>query len=300
MSTGHGTARKRSLRALLRGLLWISPWLAGFALFTAAPIAMSLYYSFTDYTLLDAPVFVGLANYAELLADPMVGIATGNTLYYALLATAGSTLASLGVAWLLEQRLRGTALVRAVIFLPTLVPVVSSAVCWLWLFNGRFGLINGALGAAGVSGPDWLGERATAMPSLIIMSLWAIGSPLLVCTAALKDVPRTLYEAADLDGLVGLRRFCAVTLPLISPAVLFNALMSLIWSLQVFAAPQIMTKGGPENSTMVYSMYVYSNAFVYGRMGYASALAWLQVLVTLLLTVGVLLLGRRFVYYRAA
>jgi multiple sugar transport system permease protein len=170
----------------------------------------------------------------------------------------------------------------------------------MWIYNGRFGVINNMLAAAGIDGPDWLGHPAMAMPALIVMSLWVIGSPVIIYSAALKDVPASLCEAADLDGVRGWGRFWHVTLPSISPAVLFNAVMSLIWSMQVFAPPQIMTRGGPANSTLTYSLYVYLNAFKYGRMGYASALAWVQVLITIILTVLLLRAARRFVHYRAA
>ncbi|MCC6676451.1 MAG: sugar ABC transporter permease [Phycisphaerales bacterium] len=287
-------------RSLLTGLAWISPWLVGVALFTAVPAAMSLYYSLTDYTLLEGPVYIGLDNYRELGGDRLFGIAVRNTLVFAITASLSATVLSVLLAVLLEQRLRGAGLVRAIVFLPTLVPVVSACVCWLWLYNAQFGLFNSVLAAAGIDGPDWLGRRDLALPSLVFMSLWIIGSPLLVCSAALKDVPAALYEAADLDGISRLGRLRHVTLPMISPAILFNAIMSIIWSLQVFAPPQIMTGGGPENSTLVYSMYVYWNAFIYGRMGYASAMAWIQMLVALGLAGGVLGLSRRVIHYRAA
>lgn len=290
---------RSSGRSLLVGLAWISPWLIGVAVFMAAPAMLSLFYSFTDYTLLEKPVYIGLDNYRELAGDSLFGKAIRNTLLFALAAPLGATIVSVLLAVVLEQRLRGSGLVRAIVFLPTLVPVVSACVCWLWLFNADYGLINSVLDLAGIDGPDWLGRRELAMPSLIFMSLWIVGSPLLVCSAALKEVPRELYEAADLDGATRMGRLLHVTLPAISPAVLFNAVMAVIWSIQFFAPPQIMTRGGPENSTLVYSMYVYANAFVYGRMGYASAMAWIQVLLTLMIAGAVLGLSKRFVYYRA-
>jgi multiple sugar transport system permease protein len=290
---------QRERAAIGRGLLWISPWLCGFALFLLAPIALSVYYSLTDYTLLEGPVWIGLDNYKELLHDRLFGTAVRNTLYFAVCSVAASTVLSVALAVLLEQPRRGAGLVRAIVFLPVLVPIVSACVCFLWLYNGRFGLINSALASLGIAGPDWLGDRLLAMPSIVIMSLWVIGSPVIIYAAALKEVPRSLYEAADLDGVRAMGRFWHVTLPMISPAVLFNGLMSLIWSMQVFAQPQIMTGGGPEHSTLVYSMYVYQNAFTYGRMGYASALAWVQILITLLMTVGLLVAARRLVHYRA-
>ena len=302
-------AGSRDSVSVAYGALWISPWAIGFLVFMLAPALMSLYYSFTDYSLLETPVWVGWANFRELLGDTMFRTAVGNTLYFAFVSVVLGAMVSVGVAAMLEQRVRGASLVRAVVFLPTLVPVISACVCWGWLFNSELGLFNAVLrplgpvlARVGVESwpPNWLGSPRLAMPSFIFMSLWTIGSAAVIYSAALKGVPRSLYEAADLDGATGLRRFASVTLPMISPAVLFNGLMSLIWSLQVFAPPQIMTRGGPENSTLVYSMYVYMNAFIYGRMGYASALAWIQVIATLVLTLVLLGMARRVVYYRAA
>jgi multiple sugar transport system permease protein len=289
------------LRSLLIGLAWTSPWLVGFVVFMLWPVAMSVYYSFTDYALVDAPVFVGLDNYRELAGDGLLAVSLANTLAYAAMAVTLSTIVSVTIAVLLEQRLRGAALVRSIVFLPTLVPVVANCVVWLWLLNPEYGLVNGVLGSfAGLHGFNWLGERATALPTMVVMGAWVIGSPLLVCGAAIKDVPASLYEAAELDGMNAARRFIHVTLPMISPALFFNGVMSVIWSLQVLAPPMIMTRGGPDNATLTYSMYVYKTAFEFGRMGYASALAWVQILITIVLAAGVVLASRRFVHYRGA
>ncbi len=293
-------ASRRTYRDLFTGLLWISPWLVGFFGLLVIPALYSIRYSFCDYSLLDAPAWVGLENYRELAGDRRFYTAVTNTLIYAAGSVIGCTLISLLLAVLLEKNVRGAALVRAVLFVPTLVPVVSACVVWGWMLNEKFGLINGILGAIGLSGPDWLGNSRWAMPSLIIMSFWSIGTSLIVASAALKEVPGTLYDAADIDGMGTFARLWHVTLPMISPAVLFNALMSIIWSLQVFAPAQILTRGGPGDATVSYSMYVYANAFIYGRMGYACALAWVQTLVIFTLAGGVMLIGRKLVYYRAA
>jgi multiple sugar transport system permease protein len=288
------------LKDLAVGLAWVSPWLVGCVVFMLGPIAMSVYYSFTDYALVDAPVWVGLDNYRELAGDRLFILAMRNTFAYAAMAVILGTVASVAVAVLLEQRLRGTALVRSLVFVPTLVPVVANCVVWLWLLNPEYGFVNRLFDAVGLSGPNWLGERVTALPTMAVMGLWVIGSPLLVCSAALKEVPASLYEAAELDGMGALRRFMHVTLPMISPAIFFNGLMSVIWSLQVLAPPMIMTRGGPDNATLTYSMYVYKTAFEFGRMGYASALAWVQILVTILLAAVVVVASRRFIHYRGA
>lgn len=290
----------RSRRDTLRGLLWISPWILGTLVFVALPVGMSAYYSLTDYSLLEPPVPVGLDNYTEMAGDHLFWTALRNTAVYTLTAVVLGGVLSALVAVLLEQRLRGTGLVRAVVFLPTLIPVVSASIGWLWLYNGQYGLFNSVLRVVGLPAPDWLGDVRMAMPALILMSMWFTGSAVVICTAALRDVPVSLYEAADLDGMGALARFRHVTLPMISPALLFNAVMSAIWGLQVFAVPLIMTKGGPQDSTLVYSMYVFRNAFEYGRMGYASALAWVQFLLAVVITLVFLRVSKRFVHYRGS
>lgn len=294
--SGRRTDRFGELGA---GLLWISPWLAGFLVFLVAPIVLSVYYSLTDYALLDAPVWVGADNYLELAGDSLFWRSLWNTLVYAVFSVLGTTVLSVGLAVLLERPMRGLGLARAIVFVPTLVPVVANCVTWLWLFNPQYGLFKGLLEAMGIVGPNWLGDRAWALPSLIVMGLWVIGSPLLVCGAGLKDVPVSLYEAAHLDGMSAWRRFVHVTLPMISPALMFNAVMGVIWSLQVLAPPMIMTRGGPDSATLTYSMYVYKTAFEFGRMGYASAMAWVQVIITLVLAMGAIVAGRKAVFYRA-
>lgn len=293
-------ARNEQRASTLHGLLWISPWLIGVCIFLAYPIAMSLYYSCTDYSILEPAVYVGTENYRDiLLADGTFRRALANTLWYAAASIPLCTLLSIALALLLEHDSRGSRLVRATVFLPTLVPVSAAAIGWMWLLNSDFGLFNALLSALGLPQPDWLGSPRWAMTSLILMSLWTVGGATVIYIAALRDVPRTLYEAAALDGVSGLGRAWHITLPLISPAILFNTVIALIGSLQVFAAPYVMTRGGPDFATYFYTMYVYANAFTYGRMGYASALAWIQFLLILGITAAFFALARRNVHYRA-
>lgn len=287
-------------RQRLHGLLWISPWIIGTLLFLAIPVGMSAYYSLSDYSLIESPVYIGMENYKEMAHDAVFWKSLKNTGIYALGCVVLGTIVSVLIAVLLEQRLRGSGLVRAIIFLPTLIPIVSASIGWLWLYNGQYGLFNSLLAVIGIRGPDWLGDAQWAMPSLIIMAMWVVGSAVVICTAALREVPLSLYEAADLDGMSPIERFRHVTLPMISPAVMFNAVMAAIWGLQVFAVPLIMTKGGPHDSTLAYSMYVFRHAFEYGHMGYASALAWVQFLLAVIVTATALWLARKFVYYRGA
>jgi multiple sugar transport system permease protein len=310
------------------GLLWISPWIVGTIVFLLIPVMMSGYYSVTDYSLIEKPVYVGMDNFREIAGDAVFWKSLKNTVAYTLGCVVFGSIVSVLIAVLLEQRLRGSSLVRALVFLPTLIPIVSASIGWLWLYNGQYGLFNtlirklsdginwldipihrllSTFGAdvhtpqVHLSGHDWLDDPRFAMPSLIVMALWVVGSAVVICTAALREVPVSLYEAADLDGMGPTTRFRHITLPMISPAILFNAVMSTIWGLQVFAVPIVMTpKDGPGNATLVYSVYVFRNAFEYGRMGYASALAWIQFLLAIIVTGAALWAARRFVHYRGS
>ncbi len=287
-------------RSTLRGLLWVSPWLLGSIAFLFVPMAMSLFYSLTDYSLLEPPLWVGGGNYARMLDDPTFHRVVRNTALYCVASIPLQTALAIGLATLLNGRLPLRGLLRACIFLPTLVPLIASAMVWMWLFNGEYGLINRLLAAVGIHGPAWLIDQHWVMPSMVIMSLWGVGQAMVVYLAALQDVPRQLYEAARVDGMSPAQQFINVTLPMISPAILFNVIALTINSVQVFAVPYVMFRrpDGTNPAGQFYTMYLYENAFVYGQMGYASAMAWVQLLVVLLLTGVMLLASRRLVHYR--
>lgn len=285
------------------GLLWISPWLLGFTLFLLTPLAMSIYYSLSDYPVLERPVFIGLANYKRLFADPTFWIVLKNTLIFSLVFVPASTLLALGLAALLNKELPGWKFARAIIVLPTLVPAAAAAMAWLWLLNSDAGLINRLLSPLlavfNLAAPAWLQSRFWAMPAIIIVSLWQVGQSVLIYQAALREVPESLHEAAELDGLTGLRRFWHVTLPMISPVVLFNVVIGIIGAMQVFVFPFIMTNGGPGTATYFYSMYLYDNAFLFGpQMGYACAMAWVQMMMVGALTWLLFRMSRKKVHYR--
>lgn len=282
---------------LFKGLGFLSPWLVGFGVFTLVPVLLSLYYSLCDYSLLQAPLYVGLNNYRDLMADPIFWKALVNTFYYALMALPAGMLVSLGLALLLNADIRGQAIYRTIIFLPSLVPAVASAMLWLWLFNAKLGLINTMLGWVGIEGPGWLTTPEWAMPALAFMSLWGVGHTVVIYLAGLQDVPRELYEAAEIDGARAWHRLWRVTIPMISPVIFFNLVMAIIGTLQVFSIPYIMTGGGPTRATYFFTMYLYDNAFTYLKMGYASAMAWVQLLIILALTGLAFWSSRRWVHY---
>lgn len=260
------------------GLLWVLPWIVGLLVFYAIPMAMSLVFSLTDYTMIEPPLWIGLDNYAQLLDDHVFWQCVRNTVVYASVAIPLAMVLSLAIAALLNTDLTLAGVIKLLVFAPMVVPLVASAMIWLWLFNGDHGLLNSLLGLIGIAGPNWLEARGWAMASLVIMSLWSIGQAVIIYLAALRNVPRTLRDQAAIEGMGPLQRFIHVVLPAIAPAVLFNAIIQIITAWQVFAAPYIMTEGGPDRSTYFYSHYVYDQAFVYQQMGYASALGWVQLL----------------------
>ena len=293
-------------RATLTGLAWISPWLVGFLAFMALPLGMSLYYSFTDYPLIEKPLWIGLDNYRAMVHDPVFWIVLKNTLIYAAFSIPLSTIIAVAIAALLNQKVAGVGFYRAAIFVPVVVPAVASAMIGLWMFNGELGLVNQAVSGVArvlhlnVAPPAWLKEHGWAMAALIIVSLWNVGQAVVIYLAAMQEVPRSLYEAAAIDGAGPVRRWLNVTLPGVSPVVLFNVITGIINTWQVFAVPYIMTEGEPDRSTYFYTMYLYHSAFVFQKMGYASALAYVQFGIIMVLTGMMFLLSRRLVHYRAA
>lgn len=291
-------------RRTLTGLLWVSPWLVGGTLFLFVPMLLSAWYSLTDYPLIRPPVYVGLDNYGELFADARFWLTVKNTAIFALISIPLSTILALALAGLLAAKgLRLGRFYQAAVFIPTLVPLIASAMIWYWLFNGEYGLINQALHAIGIDAPpNWLGEADWAMPAMVITSLWGIGQGVVIYVAAINGVPTHLYEAARLDGMGPIRRWRSVTLPMISPVILFNVITLTIATLQVFAVPYVLFRNerGQRAEGYYYTMYLYDNAFVYQKMGLASAMAWMQLLVVLVLTGLMFLVSKRLVHYRAA
>lgn len=287
-----------------KGLLWVSPWLIGFLVFTLAPVVLSLYYSFCDFSLIERnpagqtqAYWIGTDNYTELFRDPEFYRTLKNTTLYALMSLPAGMMISIGMALMLNAPIRGQAIYRTVIFLPSLVPVVASAMVWMWLFNDKLGLLNTMLSWIGIDGPAWIADKRWALPSLALMSLWGVGHTVVIYLAGLQDIPRDLYEAAEIDGAGAVRRLFNVTLPMLSPVIFFNLIMAIIGTFQVFAVPFIMTNGGPERSTYLYTQYLYENAFSYLKMGYASAMAWIQLLIILGLTGIAFWTSKRWVHY---
>ena len=291
----------------LAGYAFIAPWLAGFLLFTLGPMAVTLGASFTSWSMLSPPTWVGLENYERIVSeDPLFVESVWNTLVYVALSLPLTTLLALGLALLLNRNLPGIKLFRTLFFLPSITNLVAVSVLWLWIFNPEFGLLNAGLRAVGLEGPLWLQSEAWAKPALVLMALWGVGGSMIIFLAALQGVPQELYEAAALDGAGTGRRFFHITLPMISPALFFSVVMSLIGGFQVFTQAFVMTgtaqpgsEGGPNNATLFMVLYLYKKAFQDFRMGYASALAWILFLVILMVTLLQKRASQRWVYYEA-
>ncbi|MEI7635363.1 MAG: sugar ABC transporter permease [bacterium] len=287
-------------RDQINGMLFTSPVIVGLLLFTGYPILASLYYSFCNFPGLRPPVWIGMGNYLQLIKDPLVTKSLLNTAAYA----AGSVPAGIAVAFvlalLLNQPVRGIAVFRTIFYLPSIVPAVASSVLWLWVFNPQYGLLNGVLGLFGINGPGWMADPVWAKPALIIMSTWGVGGTMIIFLAGLQDVPREMYEAAEIDGASDLQQTAHITLPFMSPHIFFAFIMGLIGASQYFTQAYIMTggAGSPANSTLFFAMYLFQNAFHFFKMGYACAMAWLLFLLTLIATIVVFKSTARYVYYQ--
>jgi multiple sugar transport system permease protein len=291
-----------SLRRLeaFYGYLFLLPWLIGFVLFVGAPMLASLGLSFTRYAIAKPPVFIGAANYVEILtADELFWSALGRTFLYAIVMVPASLVGSLLAAVLLNQGLKGTNLYRTFYFLPHLTPLVASAILWMWLFNPEVGPINYGLRAVGIPGPGWFNSPDWAMPALIIMALWSAigGNRMLIFLAGLQGVPPELYEAAEIDGAGVWTKFEHVTLPMLTPTIFFNLILGIIGALRVFSSAFVATSGGPAYATWFYALHIYTKAFKFFEMGYASALAWVFFLVLFAFTYVQFRAAKRWVYY---
>jgi multiple sugar transport system permease protein len=289
-----GKVTKRNLR---NGLLFVSPWFVGFISLSLLPFILSLYYSFTTYDAVGSPVWVGFSNFVQLVKDSLFWKSIYNTIYYTIFSVPLGIIFGVALALFLNMKVKGMALYRTVFYLPSIVPVVASSVLWLWLFDPQFGLINGMLEFIGIPGPGWLIDPSWSKPALIVMSLWGVGGAMIIYLAGLQDIPQEMYESAQLDGAVWWQKIIYITLPMLSPVIFFNLIMGLIGSFQYFTQAYIITSGGPNDSTLFYSLYLYKNAFSYFHMGYASAMAWILFLLILIATLFVFKSSARWVFY---
>jgi len=292
-------------RNLRNGLLFISPWLIGFAAFQVYPILYSLRLSFTEYSGFGAWVDTGVQNYTRLLRDPLFWKAAYNTLYYTVLAVPIGVVVAIVLALAMNQRVREISAYRAILYLPSILPLFALSFVWVVFVNPRYGMLSYVLNVVGIPAPDWIGDPAWTKLSIVILAQLGAGGPALIFLAGIRAIPRDLFESAQIDGAGPFRRFAAITLPLITPVILYDVILGLSLGLQVFTQAYIITStgavgastAGPLNSLLFYVYYIYRTAFQYTEMGYAAALVWVLFIVSLALALGVFRWARSWVHY---
>lgn len=286
--------------------LCVAPWAIGFILFTLGPMAYSLYISLTNWNILSPPVWLGIGNYTRIFTrDPNFLQALKVTSTYAVFSIPLRLAFALFLAILLNEATRAVGFFRTSFYIPAIVSSVAAAILWAWILNPRFGPVNGALRLVGIEGPNWFSDPRYVLWGLIFMSVWAVGGEMLIFLAGLKSIPGHLYEAAELDGAGRLARFFFVTIPMLSPTIFFNFVMSVIGTFQTFDSAFVIstsragTLGGPAKATLFYMIYVYDLAFNDQRMGYASALAWILFLIIFIITILVIRSSSLWVFYES-
>ena len=298
---------KLNLREHLEGYLFISPWILGMVLFALGPILASFGLAFTRWNLFTEPEYVGWANFQKLAHDPLFYKSVFNTIYYTIFAVPLGLVLALGLAMLVNHRLRGVNFFRTAFFLPNVVAGIAMLLLWKWLFDPNFGLINlfldwtglmAALEWIGIGRPQWISSRAGAMPGLVFMSIWGLGGSMMIFLAGLQNIPRELIEAAELDGAGPWKRFRYVTVPLLTPTIFFLTMVGVIGSLQVFNQAYVMTQGGPAHATLFYVLYLFQTAFERFQMGYACAMALVLFIITLIVSLIQLAMGKKWVHYQ--
>ena len=292
-------------REAITGYLFAAPWIIGFLALTLGPMLFSLYASFTEYHITTPPRWIGANNYSFILqSDPDFRISLGNTLYYVILKTPIVVSVSLVLALLMNVNVPGVRIFRTIYYLPTVLTGVAAIFVWIWVLNPN-GILNRGLSLLHIQGPNWFYDPAWSKPGLVVMSLWYIGSPVLILLAGLNGIPRQLYEAAEVEGAGTLRKFWHITLPMLSPTLFFIILTSIIGAFQVFNSAFVISNttagpghpGDPQRSLLFYEVYMYIHAFQNLDMGYACALAWILFVIVMIVTAVQLYLGRRWVYY---
>jgi multiple sugar transport system permease protein len=283
------------------GVAFALPLIVGLCALTVYPVAASFYFSLTEYPIFDPPRWVGIDNYREMLAEPRFWQSVWNTAFYALFSVPLGIIVGLLLALLLNLKVRGLSFYRTMFFLPTIVPLIATCVLWSQILNPDHGLLNEALRFLHLPTPGWLADPTWSKPGLILMSIWGCGGGMVLYLAALQDVPQDLYESASIDGARAWHRLWHITLPMISPVLMFTCVMGLIGAMQYFSQAYVMTggTGGPWDSTNFYALKLFNSAFTEYRLGYASAMAWLMFAIILSATLAVVKLSNRFVYYHS-
>lgn len=279
------------------GYFFIAPAIIGLICFSFGPMLFSLGISFTKWDVITAKEFVGLDNYKALFHDPLFFKSLKVTLYYTLLSVPLITCIPLLTAMLLNTKIKGISIFRAIFYVPSIVPIVASAAVWMYIYNPMYGLLNSILKALGLYTHNFIFSETGAVPSLAVMALWAAGNTVVIYLAGLQGVSRQLYEAAEIDGAGAIARFFHITVPMMTPIIFYNFVMAIINSMQIFTQAYIMTDGGPANATFFYSLMVYRTAFKQSRMGYSAAMSWIFFIIIAVLTLLVFKSQKKWVVY---
>ncbi|KFN08355.1 sugar ABC transporter permease [Paenibacillus macerans] len=298
--SGNRLRNKRyTKRRDLYGWLFAMPAILGLLIFTLGPMIYSLYMSFTDYTGSNSPTFTGLDNYRRMFSgeDQYFYKSLAVTFYFVILSVPTGIIYSFLLAILLNQNVKGKAVFRTIFYLPSIVPIIAISFIWLWLLNPDLGLANELLRSLGLPGSQWIFGEKTVVPSLALMNLWTTGGTMIIFLAGLQDIPRSLYEAIEMDGGTRLDKLRHITIPLMTPTIFFNLIMGIINGFQVFSQAYVMTNGGPNNASLFYVFYLYREAFQFSRMGSASAIAWVLFAIIMILTYVVFRTSNKWVYY---
>jgi multiple sugar transport system permease protein len=282
----------------LWGILCVAPAVLGFLLWQLGPIVGSLLIAFTDWTVANSPHWIGAQNFQRMFFhDELFVKSLSVTAIYALCSVPLSMAFAFVLALLLNQKLQGRSIFRTIFYLPSTVPAIASSVLWLWLFNPEFGLLNAILSLFGIPKQQWIYDESSVLPSLIMMNLWGVGPMMIIFLAGMQGIPRYLYEAVEVDGGRPIHKLWHITIPMLTPTILFNLILSIIDTLQAFTQPYVMTQGGPNNASLLYVLYLYRKAFQEYEMGYAAALSWILFLIIAAISFLVLRTSRRWVYY---
>lgn len=278
--------------------LYTAPWLIGFFVLTLYPIVYSFYLMFTDMNLTGVGKFIGLENLKYAFTDDPLFIKVFiNTLKYVVMFVPSSIILAFFVALLLSKKVKGLGFFRTAFYIPYITSGVAVTILWGWIYQKDYGIINYVLSLFGIKGVNWLGDKNIAMISIVILSLWTIGNNIIIMLAGIQDIPQSYYESAQIDGAGAIRQIFSITLPLCTPTIYFNLIVTIIAAFQVFQQPLILTNGGPLNSTYTAAIHMYNNGFLYGKMGYASMMAWSLFVVIMVITLVVISTSKYWVFY---
>jgi len=288
-------------REAREGRLFIAPWLIGFLVFTAGPMLASLYFSFTQYTVINPPKWIGLANYIKMFTgDPLLIKSLWNTAYFVAFSVPFNLIIAFFMAMLLQRKVHGINIFRTLYYLPVLTPAIASALTWSIIFSSDFGILNAVLSLLHLPPVAWLFDPQITKLVFVVMGFWTTGGTAIIFLAGLQNVPESLYDAANIDGANGFQRFCYITIPMMTPIIFFNLVLGIVASFQIFTPAYVITNGGPANSTLFYVLDLYNNGFRYLKMGYASAMAWLLFFIIIIFTFIQFRLARNWVFYETS